>query len=324
MFCMHCGAEADEHAVFCSKCGQRLHTDLEHHEISAEPGVAQNGIAVASLVLGCVGILAWLIPLFGFPITILGLVFGIIGVKKGGKGIAITGIVLSTITLLFTTVNSAIGFYMGYTGQLWFQQENDEEVKNSDFQKAMNNSKEYRVVSDTTLTQDEMDAVVYNLQRRAEEYTSEAVVLMRERKACWYVEICMPGVEESAYQSVVRDVDLKFIGGYGTENEEIIVTNENVQATSVSVNESSYGTKNFTVNILFDEEGTRAFAIGTEKYIGQPISIVLDGKEISAPVVQCVIPDGKATVSFSSYEEADAMASFLRMGTLGIYLEEVE
>lgn len=159
MFCMHCGAEMDEHAVFCSKCGQRVHTDLKPHELSSEPEAAKNGIAVASLVLGSVGILAWLIPLFGFPITILGLVFGIIGIKKGGKGIAIAGIVLSAITLLFTTANSAIGFYMGCTGQLWFQQEKEDDVKNSDSQKAMNASKEYRVVSDTTLSRDEMDAM---------------------------------------------------------------------------------------------------------------------------------------------------------------------
>ena len=61
-----------------------------------------------------VGILAWLIPLFGFPITILGLVFGIIGVKKGGKGIAIAGIVLSAITLLFTTIlrMGTLGIYL--------------------------------------------------------------------------------------------------------------------------------------------------------------------------------------------------------------------
>ena len=39
--------------------------------------------------------------------------------KKGGKGMAIAGIVLCIISLVATIVNSAIGAYMGATGQLF-------------------------------------------------------------------------------------------------------------------------------------------------------------------------------------------------------------
>lgn len=84
-----------------------------------QPVQEKKGLSIASMVLGIVGCLAWCIPLFGFPVCITGLVLGILGIKKGGKGMAIAGIILCAITLLLTLVNSAIGAYLGATGQLY-------------------------------------------------------------------------------------------------------------------------------------------------------------------------------------------------------------
>ena len=78
-----------------------------------------KGFSIASMVLGIVGFLAWCIPLFGYPVCITGLILGIVGLNKGGKGMAIAGIIMCSITLLFTVINSAIGAYMGATGQLY-------------------------------------------------------------------------------------------------------------------------------------------------------------------------------------------------------------
>lgn len=75
--------------------------------------------ALLSLILGLVGIIAWIMPIIGFPITIIGLIFGIRSIKLGKKGISIAGIVLCSIFLLATTINAAIGFYKGSSGQLY-------------------------------------------------------------------------------------------------------------------------------------------------------------------------------------------------------------
>ena len=83
------------------------------------PVTEKKGQSIASLVLGIVGLIAWCLPLAGFPVSIVGLVLGILGMKKGGKGMAIAGIVLCIISLVATIVNSAIGAYMGTTGQLF-------------------------------------------------------------------------------------------------------------------------------------------------------------------------------------------------------------
>jgi hypothetical protein len=71
---------------------------------------------IAALVLGITGLMAWFIPLFGFPITIVGLILGVLGQKREKKGIALAGMILSIIGLVATIINSAIGAYMGATG----------------------------------------------------------------------------------------------------------------------------------------------------------------------------------------------------------------
>lgn len=78
-------------------------------------------MATASLVLGCVSFITWLIPFFGFPVSILGIIFGILGGKQPGKEkMALIGLIISIITLVLTVANSAIGAYKGYRGELFF------------------------------------------------------------------------------------------------------------------------------------------------------------------------------------------------------------
>jgi len=83
-----------------------------------EPMQNRPGLSIASMILGIVGVLAWCIPCFGFPVCIVGLILGILGMKKGGKGMAIAGIILSAIFLFFTLINSILGA-LGAVGQLY-------------------------------------------------------------------------------------------------------------------------------------------------------------------------------------------------------------
>ncbi len=70
-----------------------------------------------SFILGIVGLLAWLIPLFGFPVTIVGIVFGVKGLPSTKHKKAVAGLTMSIIGLVLTIINAAIGAYMGATGQ---------------------------------------------------------------------------------------------------------------------------------------------------------------------------------------------------------------
>jgi len=55
----------------------------------------------------------------GFPVSIIGIVNGN-AAKKGSeaKGMAKAGMILSIIGLVLTSINSALGAYMGATGQM--------------------------------------------------------------------------------------------------------------------------------------------------------------------------------------------------------------
>ncbi|MBS7175550.1 MAG: hypothetical protein KH056_05135 [Clostridiales bacterium] len=73
------------------------------------PARDPKGQAVASLVLGLVGIIAWVIPLFGYPVCIIGMIMGGMGIKSSKRGLAVAGLVLSILFLVATLINSILG-----------------------------------------------------------------------------------------------------------------------------------------------------------------------------------------------------------------------
>lgn len=70
--------------------------------------------SVAPMILGIIGLVAWLLPIIGLPVTITGLILGIC--KKSQAGI-----VLNVIGLVLSLVNSIYGAILGSQGKLFFQ-----------------------------------------------------------------------------------------------------------------------------------------------------------------------------------------------------------
>ena len=68
-----------------------------------------TGNSIASLVLGLIGVLAWIIPLIGYPVTIIGFILGIVGYNKDKSGTAIAGIILSVLFFIATIISSILG-----------------------------------------------------------------------------------------------------------------------------------------------------------------------------------------------------------------------
>ncbi|QDU32433.1 hypothetical protein KS4_04650 [Poriferisphaera corsica] len=58
--------------------------------------------ASGSLALGFLGLLCSCIPIGGFPLSLIALVFGIIAKARGQNGIATTGIILAILGLIFS------------------------------------------------------------------------------------------------------------------------------------------------------------------------------------------------------------------------------
>ena len=69
----------------------------------------RDSAANTSFILGFVAILAWLLPIAGYPVTIIGLVKGIQGIKSSRSNRAVTGIVMNSVFLALTMFNSILG-----------------------------------------------------------------------------------------------------------------------------------------------------------------------------------------------------------------------
>lgn len=77
------------------------------------------GLAIASLVLGIISLGAWFLPICGLPVSITGLILGIVGRNSSKSGMATAGIVMTIIGLVLGIINAAIGAYMGIQGTLF-------------------------------------------------------------------------------------------------------------------------------------------------------------------------------------------------------------
>lgn len=79
------------------------------------PARLQNGLGLASLIVGIIALITSIIPLFGFPLGVVGLVLGILGLgraKRGlatNRGVALAGVILSSLALLIAIVSGIAG-----------------------------------------------------------------------------------------------------------------------------------------------------------------------------------------------------------------------
>ena len=66
--------------------------------------------AKVGFILGLISIIAWIIPIFGLPITICAIVFSSLGFKSTTrKGKAIAGLVLGIVFLVLSVLNGIVG-----------------------------------------------------------------------------------------------------------------------------------------------------------------------------------------------------------------------
>jgi len=122
MFCPKCGAQIPDDSEFCSKCGaalkvtQQAGVQPQTPQASSQTVVSSpkktSGTAIASLVLGLVGIF------FGLITSILAIIFGGVAISQinksegqiGGHGMAVAGLVLGIImTIVWVVILIAMG-----------------------------------------------------------------------------------------------------------------------------------------------------------------------------------------------------------------------
>jgi preprotein translocase subunit SecD len=137
------------------------------------------------------------------------------------------------------------------------------------------------------------------------------------------IRVSIPDIQdqESALELIGKTAQLEFIG----PDEEVILTGAQVVDSKAVYQKSEMGVEQPVVTLEFNDEGTKAFADATEKFIKQPIAIVLDGEVISSPNVQNVITNGEAIITGqNSLQEAADLSTLIRAGALPVTLKAVE
>ncbi len=92
----------------------------------------------------------------------------------------------------------------------------------------------------------------------------------------------------------------------------------------ISAQQDNMGNREYVVQLELTKDGKEAFAKATAENVGKAIEIVYDDHVISAPTVNEAIPDGTAIISgMADAEEAQNLASSIRIGSLSLELEEI-
>ena len=166
---------------------------------------------------------------------------------------------------------------------------------------------------------EDMADTQYKLQQRVQTYSSEAEVYQEGSNR---INVDIPGVTDAnkILEELGKPGSLQFLD----ENMQVVLEGTDVATASPVIYKDETGANKYEVSLTFTEEGTKKFADVTAANVGKHIAIVYDGMIYSNPVVQAAITGGKASISgMSSYEEADKLASTIRIGSLSLELEEL-
>lgn len=165
---------------------------------------------------------------------------------------------------------------------------------------------------------EDMKDTIYKLQQRVQNYSTEAEVYQEGNDR---INIDIPGVSDAnaILAELGKPGSLVFMDSEGTT----ILTGDQVSAAQAGMVDGTTG-KEYVVSLTFTEEGTKAFADATTNGVGKPIYIIYDNEVVSAPVVREAITGGQCTIDgMASFEEAENLASTIRIGSLSLELEEL-
>ena len=214
----------------------------------------------------------------------------------------------------------------------------------------------YQAVGEEPPSQEDLNDTKYKLQRRVDQYSTEAQVYTEGTDR---LNIEIPGISGVAETNQIledlgRPGSLYFIrqtDDAGNQNYQLgvtenggveyvltkeldqiiadgdaVVTGTQVTDAKAGYQQDDMGNKEIVVSLTFDDTGREAFAQATTKAFsaGETIGIYYDGHFISVPSVQAAITDGRAVITGeSTIEDAENLASTIRIGGLKVELERL-
>ena len=178
---------------------------------------------------------------------------------------------------------------------------------------------------------EDMNDTVYKLQQRVEAWSTEAEVYQEGANR---INVDIPGVydAEKILSELGNPGSISFCEAKSDEatGEEIldgyceVVNGDGITSAQVGTQQDSYGNTEYVVSLMFNDEGSKAFAEATQRNIGSPIYIIYDGEIISYPTVNEAITNGQCVIEGNfTYDEANSLATTIRAGVLKLELTEI-
>ena len=179
----------------------------------------------------------------------------------------------------------------------------------------------YEVVGEEEPSAADMSDTIFKLQQRVENYSTEAQVYQEGSDR---INIEIPGVSDAnaILEELGKPGSLVFLDEDGNE----VLNGTDIADAQAAYQQNSMGNQEPVVSLTMTEEGTEKFAEATKAAAPnhEIIYIVYDDEVVSYPSVQDEITDGHAVINgMSSYEEAEQLASTIRIGGLKLELQEL-
>ena len=177
----------------------------------------------------------------------------------------------------------------------------------------------YQVVDENQSAED-MSDTIYKLQKRVDSYSTEASVYQVGDDR---ITVEIPGVQDA--NEILEDLGNPGSLEFQMPDGSVFMTGDMVEDAQGATATDRYGNKQYIVSLKLTDEGAKIFGEVTSENIGKNLPIVYDGETISYPQVQSAITGGEAQITgMSSFEEADNLATQIRIGSLSLQLSELE
>ena len=173
----------------------------------------------------------------------------------------------------------------------------------------------------------DLEDTKYKIEKRVEAYTNEYSVYEDGDKK---ITAEIPGVTnaDEILEALNIEGKLEFLDpdnytkwSQGQEYEAAL-TGDDIKNATAGI-DSDNGNDN-VVQLAFTDEGAQKFADVTAANVGKVVYIIYDNKVVSAPTVQSAITGGSAEINkIGSYEEAEQLATTIRIGALPLTLKQV-
>lgn len=212
----------------------------------------------------------------------------------------------------------------------------------------------YQAVGEEKPSSTDMNDTIEKLKKRVENYSTESQVYQEGDDR---INIEIPGVTDAnaVLQELGKPGSLYFIKHYDSEGKEnyqlvgykengkpdyeltktieeleadgsIVCSGSDVATAQAGGQQNDMGNTEFVVQLNLNSEGAKKFAEATQEAVVTHDSIMIyyDGDDVSVPSVNAAIVDGNAVITgMADYDEAENLASTIRIGGLKIELEEL-